>query len=366
MADISFVTSNSSGVSVQESLKTQAIDTNVAALQGEVIWIDSGTIQNGEKVWLDPNGVHAVWLSLTHGKVITTIADVGNEGVVDYFMLQEYPDAFTASGSGTPEVNSEYPYHLVLASGSVMWANVPIDLGDLENGMYVIGQTEVSTGLESWAIQEFTGATFVVKYYTQKVLELPVAPPKDPAEWLTTLGTTRPPAALEYTIPPNQYVGRGAWSGAITIQAASKTVSNEGKFADIKIANGDFVLGDDLETAVGLSLMTDRRATTAEIAEFQSGITDRQSRRGYWANTFRTVPQGSGLWLLSRSKHAELTRSRAEAFALESLQWLKDDNIAQEISVVATLKGKSGLDLTVRVLKPSGEDLNYAYQFVWE
>ncbi len=137
-------------------------------------------------------------------------------------------------------------------------------------------------------------------------------------------------------------------------------------FADIQIVGGDFLLGDDLETAIGLSLFTDRRATSAEIKEFQSGITDRQSRRGYWANTFRSIDQGSGLWLLSRSKRQEITRSRAEALALESLQWILSDDIAEAVDVVATLSGASGLDIQVRILKPSGEDLNFKYQFVWE
>ena len=121
-----------------------------------------------------------------------------------------------------------------------------------------------------------------------------------------------------------------------------------------------------LEVACGLSLFTDRRATVAEIKEFQTGITERQSRRGFWANTFRSFSQGSGLWLLSRSKRQEITRSRAETYAIESLQWLKDDGIAQDVEVEAALSGRSGLDLQVRVLKPSGEELNYKYQYVWE
>ena len=136
-------------------------------------------------------------------------------------------------------------------------------------------------------------------------------------------------------------------------------------FADIGIADGDFVFGDDLETAVGLSLFTDRRASNAEIKEFQSGITDRQSRHGYWANTYRDFVQGSGMWLLSRSKKQELTRSRAESYALESLQWLKDDGIAASVDVSASFIGASALDITIGITKPSGEDLNYKYQFAW-
>ncbi len=137
-------------------------------------------------------------------------------------------------------------------------------------------------------------------------------------------------------------------------------------FADLAIENGDFKLGDDLETAVCLSLFTDARASDAEIREFQEGILERQSRRGYWANDFRDIKQGSLLWLLSRSKRLELTRSRAESYAVQALQWLKDEGIAQSVDVTATLFGASGLDLAISITKPSGETLNYKYQFAWE
>jgi phage gp46-like protein len=136
-------------------------------------------------------------------------------------------------------------------------------------------------------------------------------------------------------------------------------------YADIQTADGDFVLGDPLETAIGLSLFTDRRATNQEIREFQTGIIERQSRRGYWANTYRDFTQGSGLWLLSRSKRQEITRSRAEAYALECLQWLKQDGVAKSVDAFVSLSGQSGLDIQIRITKPAGEELNYKYQFVW-
>ena len=137
-------------------------------------------------------------------------------------------------------------------------------------------------------------------------------------------------------------------------------------FADLIIQDGDFLTGNDLETAIGLSLFTDRRATDSEISDFQTGVLGRQSRRGYWANSYRDTPQGSGLWLLSRSKHVELTRSQAESFASDSLQWLVNDGIASSVDVVAALDGASGMSLSVSVAKPTGEDLNYKYQFAWD
>lgn len=136
-------------------------------------------------------------------------------------------------------------------------------------------------------------------------------------------------------------------------------------YADISVSGGDFVLLNDLETAVGISLFTDRRATDQEIKEFQYGIIERQSRRGYWANTYRNVTQGSGLWLLDRSKRQEVVRSNAEVYAASALQWLVDEGIAASVDVSAEFFGASGLDLSVSITKPTGEDLEYKYQFVW-
>ena len=140
---------------------------------------------------------------------------------------------------------------------------------------------------------------------------------------------------------------------------------SEKGFADIAIADGDFVLGDDLQTAVGLSLFTDRRATNSELVALQAGIIERQSRRGYWANAFRRYTQGSGLWLLSRAKRQEIARSRAGTYALECLQWLKQDGIAKGVDADVAFFGSSGLDIAIRITKPSGEELNFKYQFVW-
>ena len=136
-------------------------------------------------------------------------------------------------------------------------------------------------------------------------------------------------------------------------------------FSDIGISGGDFLLGNDLETAICMSLFTDRRAKDEELAEIQTGITERQSRRGYWANAYRRFEQGSGLWLLSRAKRQEIVRVRAESDALKSLEWLKREGIAQDVAVSASFVGASGLDIKVSVSKPSGEELNYKYQFVW-
>ena len=233
---------------------------------------------------------------------------------VDKVVISDYPGKIVVTdlSGGLESANGVYTY-LDQYNGKPRW----------QIGLFRIEWVTVNT---AWKIVKEDGNPDIT--FAESTTGDTTLPPTDSADY-STPSPTGP--SLEYVYPSN---------------AATRVSS--------------------LEVAVGLSLFTDRRASESEINEFQSGITDRQSRRGYWANTFRNIIQGSGLWLLSRSKRQEVTRSRAEAFALTSLQWLKDDGIAQDVEVQATLTGRTGLDIQVRVIKPSGEDLNFKYQFVWE
>ena len=78
----------------------------------------------------------------------------------------------------------------------------------------------------------------------------------------------------------------------------------------------DLATDPGLETAVVLSLFTDRRALPADA--LPGGGND---RRGYWADAFSERLQGSRLWLLSREKELESVRRSAEVYAQEALAW---------------------------------------------
>ena len=70
--------------------------------------------------------------------------------------------------------------------------------------------------------------------------------------------------------------------------------------ADFAIEANDLATDDGLETAVSLSLFTDRRAEDGDA--LPSGDAD---RRGWWGDDFPAVDgdrMGSRLWLLARSK----------------------------------------------------------------
>lgn len=137
-----------------------------------------------------------------------------------------------------------------------------------------------------------------------------------------------------------------------------------GATADLVLGEADLQADDGLETAVLISLFTDRRARDDDALPYADA-----DRRGWWGDSFadRAGDQiGSRLWLLRREKQLSAVVTRAREYAEEALQWLLDDGIAQRVEVTAELLRPGVLALHVRIVRPSGAELNQQYQYVWE
>lgn len=120
---------------------------------------------------------------------------------------------------------------------------------------------------------------------------------------------------------------------------------------------------DGLETAVIISLFTDRRANADDT--IPDGSTD---RRGWWADAFNDVENdkiGSRLWLLSREKQLSAVLVRAREYALEALQWLVDDGVAQAVDVVASNPKPGVLGLAVSVYRPLQPVTQFRFDAFW-
>ena len=103
---------------------------------------------------------------------------------------------------------------------------------------------------------------------------------------------------------------------------------------------------DGLDTAVIVSLFTDRRAEESDHFDGDP--------RGWWGdalavNDDRPVPLGSRLWLLAREKQHPAVLRKAEAFARQALQWMLDDGVADSITVIATNPERGWLWLRVLI-----------------
>lgn len=129
---------------------------------------------------------------------------------------------------------------------------------------------------------------------------------------------------------------------------------------DIDINDTGMIADDGLETAVLLSLFTDKRCSIEELPTFV------EDQRGWWADLISEVEGdqiGSKLWLLQREKTTVQTRQRFIDYSKEALQWMIDDGIAEEIIVSAEYITKEAIKLTIEIQKPSG--LVESFNVLW-
>lgn len=138
-----------------------------------------------------------------------------------------------------------------------------------------------------------------------------------------------------------------------------------GEFGGDVVVDGlDLARDDGLETAVVISLFTDRRATPEQVpAELPQ-----DDLRGYWGDVRPDVEgdqSGSLLWLLAREKQLPQTLSRAQQYAREALDWMLADRIATRIDVAADYVAMGWMLLTIDIYRPDGSAVRYRYQYEW-
>lgn len=130
--------------------------------------------------------------------------------------------------------------------------------------------------------------------------------------------------------------------------------------------SGDWVLngsqlqaGNDLASAVLISIFSDRRATPDDVVAY--GLAD---ARGWWADT-ATQQLGSRLWLLHRAKQWPETLRRASDYISEGLQWLVDDGVVGSFDITTEWVRAGVLGAQVVAIKPDGTRLAFRYDWVW-
>lgn len=132
---------------------------------------------------------------------------------------------------------------------------------------------------------------------------------------------------------------------------------------DVELGRGDLVIDETLETAILVSLFTDRRVSAEELPQGET------SRRGFWGDMLEEDGDeiGSKLWLLDREKESDdELLARAEEYSAEALRWLVDDGIASSVEVETELIGRGQLGISVAVIRPDGVGENYRFNTLWE
>lgn len=127
--------------------------------------------------------------------------------------------------------------------------------------------------------------------------------------------------------------------------------------ADVQLVGKGLRTGDDLITALTVSLFTDRRA--ADDDELLDGSDD---RRGWWGDN-AAAPLGSRLWMLERSKRTQQTLQLARDYIAEALQWLIDDGVVSAFDI--TVEWLPGSQLSALVTAHRNDGTREANSFTW-
>jgi phage gp46-like protein len=131
-------------------------------------------------------------------------------------------------------------------------------------------------------------------------------------------------------------------------------------FGDWVLLGPDLETGDDLVTAVLVSLFSDARAQDGD--KVPDGSAD---RRGWWGDSFLAQPVGSRLWLIDRAKQTEATRLQAQDYAAEALAWLTAGGIAASIDVVASWLRPGWLGVVITLYQTNGVRRVIEFQWAW-
>lgn len=118
--------------------------------------------------------------------------------------------------------------------------------------------------------------------------------------------------------------------------------------------------GDDLQTAVVISLFTDRLARADDDYEGAD-------RRGWWGDSAEELQLGSRLWLLRRQKLTTRVAQKAEEYALEALDWLKSDGVVGNITADAQIVWPNRLNLIIGISSPNSDSQQQMkFYWIWE
>lgn len=137
--------------------------------------------------------------------------------------------------------------------------------------------------------------------------------------------------------------------------------------ADYALAQGALRSDADLQTAVIISLFTDRRAEPDDVLPSADA-----ARRGWWGDALAAESGlgvgriGSRLWLLGREKILPETVTRAREYAQEALAWMTAQGVAKQVTVSAKAVSADGLFLGVEIRRNQGQSVRYRFDLAWQ
>lgn len=137
----------------------------------------------------------------------------------------------------------------------------------------------------------------------------------------------------------------------------------DGEVFDLLInESNEIEFEDGLETAVAMSLWTNRRVDLSQLSILS------KDQMGWWGDLTSDIQGdqiGSRLWLLEREKVTTEVLRRSEDYSVECLQWMIDDGIARSINVSSSYTLSKVMVTVIEIEKPEQEE-NIRYEVNWE
>lgn len=119
--------------------------------------------------------------------------------------------------------------------------------------------------------------------------------------------------------------------------------------------------GNDLATAIYISLFTDRLADKNDF--IPDGTTD---RRGWWGDFQHDHKIGSRLWLLDRSKETNDVLLKARDYVKEALDWMIKDGIVTKFAIRTEFTRSGMLGIYVLAYKKDGSKEPIMFDWAWK
>lgn len=123
---------------------------------------------------------------------------------------------------------------------------------------------------------------------------------------------------------------------------------------------GRMVMTDGFESAVTISLFSDRRAPDDMDLPDNSG-----DRRGWCLGHHEANETGSWLWLLSREKQVPAVLTKARLYAELALEWITRGKFAAKVVVETAIVADGILGLHVQIIRHDGSTWIKAYDYHW-
>lgn len=138
---------------------------------------------------------------------------------------------------------------------------------------------------------------------------------------------------------------------------------------DLLFQEGDLLREPGLQTAVIISLFTNRRADEGDPLD------NPNDKQGWWGDQISEIQEdqiGSRLWILSRAKTTQENINLAKYYIEESLEWMIEDGIVAKIEVEVERQERKGkgtgdvLTFAIKFFKIDGNTEEFKFEDLWE